>query len=175
MTIDDVIKQLPETAKDIRLNFSSLLKVESGSLSQDEVNAIMYAVTLSLIPTEPLKHVRDVLQTGLDPQIVKAAQIASALMSMNNIYYRFTHLSEDNELITANAGLRMQGMMQHGIDKKLFELMSLAVSAANGCGMCIQAHTRALRKVGADTTAIQLSGKIAAVVNAFNQVATWIS
>ena len=174
MRVEEIIKQLPDTAKDIRLNFSSLLKISGGSLSQDDVNAIMYAVTLSLIPTEPLQHIRSDLEASLDPQIVNAAKIASALMSMNNIYYRFTHLSEDNELMAMNAGLRMQTMAQHGIDKKLFELMSLAVSAVNGCGMCIQSHTKALRKAGADAEAIQLSAKIAAVVNAFNQVSTWL-
>lgn len=173
MTIEEIIKQLPDTAKDIRLNFSSLLKAGGGSLSQDDVNAIMYAVALSLIPTEPLKQIRQQLEASLAPELVNAAQISSALMSMNNIYYRFTHLSEDTELMNMNAGLRMQAMMQHGIDKKLFELMSLAVSAVNGCGMCIQSHTKALRKAGADSEAIQLSAKIAAVVNAFNQVATW--
>lgn len=173
MAIEEMIKELPDAAKDIRLNFSSLLKAGGGSLSQDEVNAIMYAVALSLMPTELLKKIRQELEASLEPEMVNAAQISSALMSMNNIYYRFTHLSEDSELIKMNAGLRMQAMMQHGIEKKLFELMSLAVSAVNGCGMCIQAHTKVLRKEGVDSEAIQLSAKIAAVMNAVNQVASW--
>ena len=52
-----------------------------------------------------------------------------------------------------------------GIDKKDFELFSMAVSAINGCGMCMHAHEDELRKAGMTTEQIQASVRIAAVVN----------
>jgi alkyl hydroperoxide reductase subunit D len=49
---------------------------------------------------------------------------------------------------------------------KSFELYSLAVSAINGCGACITAHERELRKHGLGREAIQSAVRIAAVIHA---------
>ena len=66
-----------------------------------------------------------------------AARAAAAIMGMNNIYYRFLHLVEDAEYQTMPARLRMNVIGNPGIDKLDFELLSLAVSAVNGCGLCV--------------------------------------
>jgi alkyl hydroperoxide reductase subunit D len=56
-----------------------------------------------------------------------------------------------------------------GVDKVEFELYSLAVSAINGCGMCIDSHVHQLVKSGVSKQAIQSTIKIAAVINATAQ------
>ena len=43
------------------------------------------------------------------------------------------------------AKLRMNVIGSPGIDKADFELFGLAVSAMNGCGMCIDSHEKAVR------------------------------
>ena len=53
-----------------------------------------------------------------------------------------------------------------GIDKLDFELLSLAVSAVNGCGMCVVAHEKQLRKHEVSREAIQSAVRIAATVHA---------
>ena len=58
-----------------------------------------------------------------------------------------------------------------GVDKVDFELWSTAVSAVNGCGMCLDAHEAELKKHGVPNTAIQAALRIAAVVNAVSRVA----
>ena len=63
-------------------------------------------------------------------------------MGMNNIYYRFLHLVEDGEYQTMPARLRMNIIGNPGIDKLDFELLSLAVSAVNGCGLCVTSHEK---------------------------------
>jgi alkyl hydroperoxide reductase subunit D len=45
-------------------------------------------------------------------------------------------------------------------------LWSLAVSAVNGCGMCVEAHEHELRKAGLTAEQIQAAVRIAAVVHA---------
>ena len=67
-------------------------------------------------------------------------------MAMNNIYYRATHLIHNDEYGQLRAGLRMNVMGNPGIDKMTFELASLAVSAINGCGACLDSHERTLRQ-----------------------------
>ena len=53
-----------------------------------------------------------------------------------------------------------------GVDKGDFELWSLAVSAINGCGMCIDAHEAEFKKAGFTTEQIQTAVRIAASVAA---------
>jgi alkyl hydroperoxide reductase subunit D len=85
---------------------------------------------------------------------------------MNNIYYRFTHLVGDPEYATLRAGLRMNVMANPGCDKIDFELASLAVSAINGCGMCMESHEKTLKKHNVPAVAIQSAARIAAVLHA---------
>jgi alkyl hydroperoxide reductase subunit D len=51
-----------------------------------------------------------------------------------------------------------------GVDKNDFELWSLAVSAINGCGTCIDAHEKALQKNGVSAEAIQTAVRFAAII-----------
>jgi len=85
---------------------------------------------------------------------------------MNNIYYRFTHLVEDPEYQTLRASLRMNVMANPGCGKIDFELASLAVSAINGCGKCVDSHEKTLRKHEVPALAIQSAVRIASVIHA---------
>jgi alkyl hydroperoxide reductase subunit D len=87
-------------------------------------------------------------------------------MAMNNVYYRFLHLVENEEYGKLPAKLRMNAIASHGISRADFELWCLAVSAINGCGMCIESHERAVRKDGMTAEQVQAAVRIAAVVNA---------
>ncbi len=90
-------------------------------------------------------------------------------MGMNNIYYRFVHTmghTPDTNYKTMPAKLRMNVIGRPGVEKADFELWSLAVSAVNGCGMCIESHEHHLRKAGFTAEQIQASIRIAAVVHA---------
>lgn len=92
-----------------------------------------------------------------DEKTVEAAKLATSLMAMTNIYYRFVHLSEQAELAQVPAGLRMQGIVSSGVDRVTFEVLCLAVSVLNGCGTCISSHSRQLQEHG---------GRISAVIHA---------
>ena len=87
-------------------------------------------------------------------------------MAMNNVYYRFVHLASNPEYATLPARLRMNAIGSPGIAKEDFELFSLAVSAMNGCGMCIDSHERVLQQHGVKPETIQTAARVAAVVKA---------
>ncbi len=53
-----------------------------------------------------------------------------------------------------------------GIAKADFELVSLAVSAVNGCGKCVTAHERVLRQHEVGREAVQSAVRIASVIHA---------
>src|SRR5690606_26177579 len=106
----------------------------------------------------------------LSPEAYTAAKTAAAIMAMNNVYYRSLHLLANEEYRTLRAGLRMNALANPGVDKADFELWSLAVSAINGCGMCLDSHEEELRKRGLSATQIQAAIRIAAVVNAASAI-----
>ena len=67
------------------------------------------------------------------------------------------------------ATLRMNIIGDPGVDKVTFELMSLAVSAINGCGMCIDSHVGEVTKGGVSRQGVQSCIRIAAVLSAAAQ------
>ena len=87
-------------------------------------------------------------------------------MAMNNVYYRFVHLVHADDYKTLPAKLRMNAMAKPGVDKVDFELWSLAVSAVNGCGMCLESHEKVLREHGLSAEQVQAAVRIAATVHA---------
>jgi alkyl hydroperoxide reductase subunit D len=87
-------------------------------------------------------------------------------MGMNNIYYRFLHLSSNPEYGQLPGRLRMSVIGNPGIEKADFELFSLAVSAVNGCGLCVDSHEKVIRQHGISAEGIQSAVRIAAVLHA---------
>jgi alkyl hydroperoxide reductase subunit D len=87
-------------------------------------------------------------------------------MGMNNVYYRFLHLVEDDEYAKLPARLRMNVLGNPGIARADFELLSLAVSAVNGCGKCVFSHERKLREHEVTREAVQSAVRIASVIHA---------
>jgi len=86
-------------------------------------------------------------------------------MGMNNVYYRFVHLVENPDYAPLPARLRMNVIGNPGVAKVDFELYSLAVSAINGCGTCLAAHDKVVRKAGVTAEGVQSAVRIAAVVH----------
>jgi alkyl hydroperoxide reductase subunit D len=89
-------------------------------------------------------------------------------MSVNNIFYRFRHYMHDTEYYSKQpAGLRMSIMMNPAMGKGLFELMSLVVSAVNGCERCVVSHEHSVKEQGADEPRIYDAIRLGAVIKGF--------
>ena len=58
----------------------------------------------------------------------------------------------------------MNFIRQHGVDPVDFELWSLAVSAVNGCGKCIDAHERVLLEKGLGEEKILAAVRVASTI-----------
>jgi lipoyl-dependent peroxiredoxin subunit D len=167
MNINDIKSLLPDYAKDLRLNLDSVLS-ESGApgLTAKQI-AIIAIASADASRFEPLQRAITAQFSGqLSEAELAAAHAAAAIMAMNNIYYRFTHLVGDGEYQNLRAGLRMNVLANPGCAKIDFELASIAVSAINGCGMCMESHERTLRKHEVAAQTIQSAVRIAAVLHA---------
>ncbi len=164
MTIDAIRDALPDYAKDLRLNLSSLLS--DAVLTEQQRWGALLATSLAARNATLIASVGAEATQHLSPTAAAAAKAAASIMAMNNIYYRFTHLASDPDYATMPARLRMNVIANPGVDKTDFELWSLAVSAINGCGKCIDAHDQVLRKAGVSREAIQQAVRIASVIHA---------
>ena len=121
-----------------------------------------------------LKPLADVLIAEANkvatPETQNAAKAAAAVMGMNNVYYRFTHMVTGEKYATIPARLRMNVIRTHGGDPVDFELYCTAVSAINNCQACVGAHEKVLREKGVSEETILAAVRIAAVIHAIASV-----
>jgi len=164
MSLDQIRDRLPDYAKDLKLNLSALLN--DSVLTEQQRWGSLVATALASRSPDLIAAIAAEAATHLTPAAMAAAKAAAAIMAMNNIYYRFTHLASDQDYATMPARLRMNVIANPGVEKADFELWSLAVSAINGCGKCIDAHDQVLRRAGVTREAIQQAVRIASVMHA---------
>ncbi|KKC27386.1 carboxymuconolactone decarboxylase family protein [Sphingomonas sp. SRS2] len=164
MSLKEFSDALPDYAKDIRLNLGSLLG------DQTLGDQRKYGLLLSCAHGSGYKPIVDAAEAECVPHLseeaANAARAAAAVMAMNNVYYRFVHLSSNKEYGQMPAKLRMNVIGSPGIEKVDFELFSLAVSAMNGCGLCIDSHEKVLRQHNIGTDIIQSAARVGAVIKA---------
>ncbi len=164
MPLKEFADTLPDYAKDLRLNIGSLL---ADQMLGDERK---YGLILACAHGTGYKPIVDAAEAEvegrLDGAYAEAARAAAAIMAMNNVYYRFVHLVSNPVYGTLPAKLRMNCIGSPGIDKADFELLSLAVSAQNGCGMCIDSHEKVLTQHGVKPETVQAAARIGAVMKA---------
>lgn len=170
MTIDELKALIPDHAKDLRLNIGSVLT--STALTKQQVWGAALACAYACGEPRTLRALSAAAAEHLSPEAATAAKAAASIMGMNNVYYRYLHLSGTADLKTMPARLRMQVIGNPGVDKLDFELWSLAVSAINGCGMCIESHEHEVYQKGASKEGVQDTVRIAAVVHAVAAVLT---
>jgi alkyl hydroperoxide reductase subunit D len=164
MLFSELAKTLPDYAKDMRLNVSSLAQEQ---LLTDQQKWGTFVACAHATGHKPLvEAVESEAADKLTPEALNAARAAATVMAMNNVYYRFTHLASRPDYKTMPARLRMNVIGAPGIDKADFELFCLAVSAINGCGLCIDSHEKVLAQHGVGTDKVQAAVRIASVVQA---------
>ncbi|MFI9270590.1 carboxymuconolactone decarboxylase family protein [Kitasatospora sp. NPDC052896] len=168
MALDELKAALPEYAKDLKLNLSAL--IGNSTLPEQQLWGTVLSCAMATGSKAVLSELEPQAKEILSEQAYNAAKGAAAIMAMNNVYYRTVHLLSDKEYGNLRAGLRMNFIAAPGVEKLDFELWSLAVSAINGCGMCLDSHEQVLSKAGVSRETIQAAFKIAAVIQAVASV-----
>ena len=166
MTLDALRDVIPAYAKDLSLNLGSL--ASETVLNDQQKWGCFLASAYAVGQPQVVQAIE--ASAVLSPEAREAAKAAAAIMGMNNVYYRALHLMKNQEYRTLPARLRMNILANPGVEKDDFELWCTAVSAVNGCGMCLDAHEHTLKEHGVPTASIQTALRIAAVVNAVSRV-----
>lgn len=165
--LNSIKSLIPDYAKDIRLNLDAV--VARSSLEPADAVGAFLAAAFSLRSKILIDTVRE--SGSLNEVDINAALTAASLMGMNNVWYPYVEMAEDNDLKTQRPELRMNAYASHGgIERRRFELFALSSSIVGRCHFCIQSHYKLLKEVG--MTAVQLRdiGRIAAVASATAQV-----
>ncbi|MES1260230.1 MAG: carboxymuconolactone decarboxylase family protein [Acidobacteriota bacterium] len=161
--MDELYNLFPDYARDLKLNLQNVLKQAELTEQQTWGTAVASAIAsrnpalTKAVLAEAAKH--------LTPEALHAAKAAAAVMGMNNIFYRFQHLSGHERYSQIPSRLRMQVIRSHGSDPVDFELWCTAVSAINGCGACVSSHEGVLRQKGITEETILAAIRIASVIH----------
>jgi alkyl hydroperoxide reductase subunit D len=164
--IDQIKEALPEYAKDTKLNLDAV--VNRSTLAKEEAEACALAAAVA---TGNGKIV-SLLMGNIEDQVeLNAALTAASLMAMNNVWYPFVEMAEDENLTGLPAQLRMNAISTNGgTTKARFEAYSLAASIVGKCHFCVKAHYDTLRKEGYSVEQLRDIGRIAAVMTSVCRV-----
>lgn len=155
--------------KDLKLNFNSTLtsehltEKECGLLGLSVAVNNQNAILISFYKNYAVKF------NATQDELAEAVSCASLLAS-NNVFYRFRHFSQKEKYSQIPARIRMQLMVKPIISKEFFELMSLAISAVNGCEMCVNAHEDSLIKLNTKEERIFDAVRLASLVTATGKI-----
>ncbi len=163
MAIQTLKDALPEYAKDLKLNLSSIVQEEI--LNEQQLWGCFLASALATRNPQIIREIAEDAAEHLSDAAQNGAKAAHAIMSMNNIYYKFVGMLEGSYQ-TMPAKLRMNIIASPGVDKLDFELWSLAVSVINGCKFCVGAHEKQVTSGGLSEQQVQTAVRIAAIVHA---------
>ena len=166
--MDAFLETIPDYAKDLKLNLGSVMR--QTELTEQQAWGTLVCSLLAVRNPRLTEALLPEAATHLKEQAMFAAKAAAGIMGMNNIYYRFRHLSTNPKYATMPARLRMQVVRTHGSDPVDFELWCLAVSAINGCAACVDAHEHVLREKGVGEETVLAAVRIASVVHALAAV-----
>ncbi|WP_067898405.1 alkyl hydroperoxide reductase [Nocardia vaccinii] len=166
MTVENLKNSLPEYAKDLKLNLSSIAR--STVLSEQQLWGTLLASAAATRSAVTLREIAEEAADTLSAEAYNAALGAASIMGMNNVFYRGRGFLE-GRYDDLRAGLRMNIIGNPGVNKADFELWSFAVSSINGCQHCLEAHENTLREAGVSREAIFEALRAAAIVAGVGQ------
>jgi len=163
--LDKMVDGETKYVKDLRINLKNT--VNSGHLSFKETYLIAGAVAVN----EKVKLLANAFlnkaeENGATPAEVAETIACASLLATNNVFYRYKHFikSSNEKYQNMPAKIKMNIMMNPVLGKEFFELMSLAVSAVNGCESCVNNHEESVRKLGSGEERIFDAIRLASVI-----------
>jgi alkyl hydroperoxide reductase subunit D len=155
--------------KDLKINVSNALK--ASTLSRKEALLIALAISHNekknvLIEGLTSKALVEGVEDGELGEMIACV----SLMNTNNVYYRFKHFAKKEYYENALAGIKMSIMANPILGKEFFELLSLVVSAINGCELCVNSHEASVRQHGASEARVLEAIRLGAVMKGLTNI-----
>ncbi len=150
--------------KDLKINVGNAIN-NTQHINKKEALLLALAVAVNE-KFDPLKESFTNLlkEEGATDAEIAEVIAATSLMNTNNIFYRFKHFLNKEEYNNMPAGIKMSIMMNPVTGKEFFELLSLVISAVNGCEMCVSSHERSVLQHGSSESRVFEAVKTGAVI-----------
>jgi alkyl hydroperoxide reductase subunit D len=152
--------------KDLKINVANSMKAKTLTEKEAALLALSIAInekeTVLIAALEELARAR-----GAEEKELNEVAGCVSLMNANNIFYRFRHFMDKESYNNIPAGIRMSIMMNPVLGKEFFELMSLVLSAVNGCEMCVTSHEASVKSHGATEQRIFDAVRLGAIMKSF--------
>lgn len=150
--------------RDLKLNVNTLLGAKN--LTKKETALIALAIAANEKHAALITAFEQMAEKeGASADEISETHGCVSIMNVNNVFYRFRHFMKGHEYYEKTpAGLRMSIMMTPAMGKQLFELISLVVSAVNGCEQCVNSHEHSVKELGADEPRIYDAVRLGAVI-----------
>ncbi len=150
--------------KDLKINTGNALN-NTQFLNRKEALLLALAVAVN----EKFDLLKNSFATLAKAEGATAAELAevvaiTSLMNTNNVFYRFRHFANKEFYNNHPAGIKMSIMMNPVLGKEFFELVSLALSAVNGCEMCVNSHEASVLQHGSSEARVFEAVKSAAII-----------
>ncbi|WP_031528578.1 carboxymuconolactone decarboxylase family protein [Dyadobacter crusticola] len=153
--------------KDLKVNVSNVLK--SNTLNRKEALLIALSVAVNEKNTALISAIEELLKTeGAEEKEIAEVTACVSLMNANNVFYRFRHFMHKEFYDNAPAGIKMSIMVNPVLGKEFFELLSLVVSALNGCEMCVTSHEQSVLNHGGSQARIFDAVRVGAIFKSFS-------
>jgi lipoyl-dependent peroxiredoxin subunit D len=150
--------------KDLKINVGNVLN-NTQYLNRKEALLLALAVAVnerSALLQEGLAGMAK--EAGASEGEIAEIIACTALMNTNNIFYRFRHFLQKDFYNNQPAGIKMSIMANPVSGKEFFELVSLVISAVNGCEMCVSAHEKSVLQHGSSESRIFEAVKLGSVI-----------
>lgn len=159
----DQIADKSRYIKDLKINVSNFLNTKHLSRKEALLIALSVAVNdKSVVLRDGLiSLIKD--EDGTEEEIAEI-YAAVSLLNVNNVFYRFRHFTGNEYYNNTPAGIKMGVMMKPVLGQEFFELVSLVVSALNGCELCVNSHDESVKKHGASEERIYEAIRLGAVI-----------
>ena len=155
--------------KDLKINVLNALKYENLTKKES------YLLALATAINEKNEKLRTAFESLAKEEGANEAELAEiiacvSLLNVNNVFYRFRHFTKKEYYSQTPAGIKMSIMANPVLGKEFFELVSLAVSALNGCEMCVNAHEESVLKIGGTQARVYDAIRLASVIKGFTVI-----
>lgn len=149
--------------KDLKINASNAFKFQH--LTEKEITLLTLASFINeknAIYTQLFEQKAQNLGSTAE-ELAEIRAIVS-LMNVNNVFYRFRHFTQKAYYEQTPAGIKMNIMMNPKLGKEFFELVSLAISALNGCELCVKSHEESVLKHGSTEARVYDAVRLVSII-----------
>lgn len=155
--------------KDLRVNLANAFNY--ANLNKKESYLLALAVAVNEKNEQLISSFIKLAETEMATiEEINEVYACVSLMNVNNVFYRFRHFTSKEYYQTTPAGIKMSIMMSPVLGKEFFELISLVISAVNGCEMCVNAHEASVLQHGATEARVYDAIRLSAIVKGFSTI-----